>query len=145
MNKIKIFTLFTITLIVLSACFNKNNDFADANKLIVNQPCMPVKNNCEILLDKNIKLHLKFMASPSYQRLLPVSLESRDAVMNNITITMIIDGKEMPSEKMLLSENKKIWEAQLLPFAAVTKDNVKLRLEVTYNNKLYVAEFPVTY
>lgn len=145
MTKLKTIILLCITFVTLSACFNTSDDFADAKKLIVNQPCLPVEGNCEILLKDNIKLRLQFKATPSYQRLLPVTLESTDASLENISILLLIDGKEMPSENMKVSEDKKYWEAQLLPFATVTKDNLKVRLILTYKDSRYFAEFPVIY
>ena len=51
----------------------------------------------------------------------------------------------MPSEKMKVSEDEKFWEAQLLPFAKVTKDNLKVRLTVSYKSILHFAEFTVLY
>ena len=145
MSNIKIITLLSLVLVTLSACLGKNDDFAGAKKLVVSQPCLPIENNCEIFLEDNIKLSLKFKAPPSYQRLLPITLETNDTKLDNITISMLIDGKKMPSETMKPSENKKVWEAQLLPFATVTKDNLKLRLKITVKSKTYAAEFPVIY
>lgn len=145
MIKIKIIALLSITLLTLSACFSTNDDLADAKKLIVSQPCLPVENNCEILLNNNIKLHLQFKAPPSYQRLLPITLKTTEATLENISISLRIDGKEMPSEKMRAREDKKVWEAQLLPFATVTKDNIKVRLTVSYKGILHFAEFPALY
>ena len=148
MIQIKTITLLSIVLVALSACFDKSDDFANAKKLIISQPCRPLENSCEILLaksDGNIKLHLQFKAPPSYQRLLPITLESSEATFENISIQMLIGGKKMPSEKMKLSEDKKYWEAQLLPFATVTNNNLSFRLIVTYKSELYFAEFPVSY
>jgi len=145
MTKIKSIILLSITLVTLSACFNKSDGYTDAKRLIVSQPCLPVENNCEILLDDNIKLRLQFKTPPSYQRLLPVAIESTEATLEDISILLLIDGKEMPSEKMKVSEDKKVWEAQLLPFATVTKDNLKIRLTVSYKATRYFAEFPVIY
>jgi hypothetical protein len=148
MAKTRIITLLSIVLVMLSACFNEGNSFSNAKKLTLNKPCLAVENKCEILLindNDNIKIHLYFKAPPSYQRLLPITLESSNTKLNNISISMIIDDKEMPPEKMKLSENKTLWEAQLLPFATVTKDNLKLRLIVSYKSELYFAEFAVLY
>lgn len=145
MVKIKIVALLSITLLALSACFNTDDGPIGAKKLIVNQPCLPVENNCEILLDDNTKLRLQFKAPPSYQRLLPITLESTNASLESISISLLIDGKEMPSEKMRVSEDKKYWEVQLLPFATVTKDNLKIRLTVSYKATLHFAEFPILY
>lgn len=145
MAKLKIIILFSITLITLSACFNNNDDLADAKQLIVNQPCLPVENDCEILLNDNVKLRLQFKAPPSYQRLLPITLESSETMLENISIMLLIDGQKMPSEKMKASEDKKHWEAQLLPFATVTKDNLKIRLTISYKASRYFAEFPIVY
>jgi len=143
MNKIKIIILLSITLVTLNACFNKDDGLTNAKKLMVSQPCLPVENNCEILLDDNVKLRLQFKAPPSYQRLLPVTLESNNATLENISILLLVDGKKMPAENMKMSEDKKYWEAQLLPFATVTKDNLKVRLTMSYKGSLYSAEFPI--
>lgn len=145
MTKIKIFILLSIALLTLSACFDTDDGLADAKKLIISRPCLPLENSCQILLDDNVKLQLQFKASPSYQRLLPVTLESNDTTLEDISILLLIDGKKMPAETMKMSEDKKHWEAQILPFATVTKDNLKIRLTLTYKGSLYSAEFPVKY
>jgi hypothetical protein len=132
---------------MLSACFNTDDEMAGAKKLVVTQPCLPVDNNCEILLESldNVKLRLQFKAPPSYQRLLPVTLESTEASLENILITLLIDGDKMPAEEMKISGDKQYWEAQILPFATVTKDNLKVRLTISYKASRYFAEFPVSY
>ena len=134
------------SLLFLSGC-NKStdstNDATKHNKLTVTEQCKPVENKCEIFGEK-IKLKLQFKAAPSYQRLLPVILESFDSTLESAFITMIIDGEETPAIEMK-SSNAKKWEAQLMTFAKIKKDNIKIRLLISYNKKLYSAEFPILY
>jgi len=133
-------------LLFLSGC-NKSDNSSDSmaghNSLTVTEQCKPVENKCEIV-GANIKLKLQFKAAPSYQRLLPVTLESFDFSLESAFITMIIDGKEMPAIEMKRSDNKS-WEAQLMTFASIKKDNIKIRLLVSANKELYSAEFPIQY
>ncbi len=133
-------------LLLLSGC-NKSTESTDTvakhNDLTTTGQCKPVENKCEILGAK-IKLKLQFKATPSYQRLLPVTLESFDTPLESAFITMIIDGEEMPAVKMTNSKGKS-WEAQLMTFAKIKKDNIKIRLLISHNKELHSATFPIQY
>ena len=133
-------------LLFLGGC-NKPNDSIGSNakhsELTVTQQCKPVENKCEIS-GANIKLKLQFKATPSYQRLLPVTLEAFDAPLESASITMIIDGEEISATKMK-NNGENGWEAQLMTFAKIKKDNIKIRLLVSTNKELYSAEFPIQY
>ncbi len=133
-------------LLFLSGC-NKSDNSSDSmaghNSLTVTEQCKPVENKCEIV-GANIKLKLQFKATPSYQRLLPVTLEAFDASLESASITMIIDGEEMPATKMK-NNGENGWEAQLMTFAKIKKDNIKIRLLVSANKELYSAEFLIQY
>ncbi len=136
-------TYTTFFLLLLIGCDKPASSSVTPNDLIVTDQCRPVDNKCE-LLGAGIKLHLQFKATPSYQRLLPVILGSFDTTLKSVSISMIIDGKEMPAIEMKDIGGRQ-WEAQLMTFAKITKDNIKIRLSVSHHTKLLTAVFPVRY
>jgi hypothetical protein len=148
MNKYQtIIFCISFFLFFLSGC-NKSAGSTDnavkKNSLVSTGECKPVENKCRIL-GAGIKLNLQFKAAPSYQRLLPVILTSTDNALESVSITMIIGGKEMPAVQMKALNDKKRWEEQLMTFAKITKDNIKIRLVVSSKSELHSAEFPVQY
>ena len=144
MSKLNKFLFIILTISLLSGCGKGSDDLTSQNTLSVNGVCKPVINQCEIV-GENIRIKLQFKATPSYQRLLPTVVETPNTLIQNISITMIIDGKEMPALEMKKSAVNQ-WETALMTFAKVTKDNIKIRLVVSYNNKRKdSAVFPITY
>jgi hypothetical protein len=148
MNKYQtIIFCISFFLFFLSGC-NKSADSTDSvakkNDLIATGECKPVENKCEIL-GAGIKLNLQFKAAPSYQRLLPVILTSTDKALESVSITMIIGGEEMPAVQMKALSDKKRWEEQLMTFAKITKDNIKIRLVVSFKSEIHSVEFPIQY
>lgn len=121
-----------------------NDDITKDKKLVVTNECKPLNNQCEIL-GIGLKLNLQFKAPPSYQRLLPITLESEKNSLDDVSMSLLINGEEMPPVKMKQLGDKKHWEAQLLPFATVNKNNLKIRLVVSYKAALHFAEFPIVY
>lgn len=131
-------------LAALSACDNSGQAPKNAKALNITERCKPLENKCE-LLAQGLNLQLQFKVAPSYQRLLPITLESKEKGLEKATIVLIIGDKEMPPILMEKAADNKHWSAQLMPFAAVSKDNLKLRLTISSQSEIFYAEFPVHY
>ncbi len=151
MSKHKTVAIFMAPFLVLGGWIladiysnNSNNDLTKDKKLIVTNNCKPLENKCEIL-GIGLKLNLSFKAPPSYQRLLPITLVSEQNSLDDVSMSLLIGGKEMPPMKMKQIGDKKNWQADLMPFATVNKDNLKIRLAVSYKAALHFAEFPVKF
>ena len=149
MNKYKLITIFIILAIAgyfLSASFSSNftKTSAIGEKLVVANVCKPLENKCEVS-GKDLKLNIQFKARASYQRLLPITLNSSINSLDEVSMSLVIGDQEMPLEAMKSVGDKKHWEVQLMPFAEVTKDNLKIRLTVSSKEKLYFAEIPISY
>lgn len=126
------------------ADFYKGNNTVDADKtLLVTGNCLPVDDHCEIL-GTDMEMRLKFQAPPSYQRLLPIELSSKTS-LDDVSISLIIAGEETKPMKMKNTEDKKHWTSNLMPFAIVNSENMKIRLAVSYKSITHVAEFPIKY
>jgi hypothetical protein len=140
----RIIVISIATAFLLSGCEKPSNNVVNGKQLVVTTPCKPIENNCRIE-GEGLKLKLQFKAPPSYQRLLPITVESIDNSLDELLISMIIDGKEMPAVKMDDMGDKKMWGAQLMTFAIVTKDNLNIKINLTHNAKAYFAEIPISY
>ncbi len=128
---------------ILADIYSGEDDLTKDKKLVVTGECWPLKNKCEVL-GIGMEMHIQFKAPPSYQRLLPIELISQTS-LDDVAMSLIIDGKEMPPVKMSKNKDKKHWEADLLPFGNVTKNNLQIRLAVSYKAALHFAEFPVNF
>ena len=112
-------------------------------KLVITGSCLPVDDRCEIL-GIGMVMHLKFQAPPSYQRLLPIELHSNTS-LDDVAMSLIIAGEESKPVKMKDTGDKQRWTVDLMPFATVSPDNMKMRLAVSYKAALHLAEFPIKY
>ena len=112
-------------------------------KLLVTGDCRPVENQCEIL-GIGMEMHLKFNTTPADQRLLPVELNSKTS-LDDVAMSLIIAGKEVAPMKMKNTGDKKLWITEIMPIGTITKENLKVRLAVSYKASLHLAEFPITY
>lgn len=122
---------------------NTNDKITKDKKLVVTNVCKPLNDQCEIL-GIGLKLNLNFKLAPSYQRLLPVSLTSEKNSLDDVSMSLLINEEETPPVKMVsMNGDKKKWKVQVMPFSTVTKNNLKIRLVVSYKASLYFAEFPV--
>jgi hypothetical protein len=144
MTAYQIIVISITTVFLLVGCENPSNNAIKGKQLAVTTPCKPIENNCKII-GEGLKLNLQFKAPPSYQRLLPITVESMGDSLDELSISMIIDGKEMPAVKMDNMGDKKLWSAQLMTFAIVTKDNLSIRITMTHNAEIYFAEIPISY
>lgn len=151
MNKHKTVALFMAPFLALGGWIladiygtGSSDDITKDKRLVVTQECKPLENQCEIL-GIGLKLNLQFKAAPSYQRLLPITLTSEKNSLDDVSMSLLIDGEEMPPVKMKQVGDKQHWEAQLMPFATVNKHNLKIRLVVSYKAALHFAEIPVLY
>ena len=130
-------------------CDKPTDKPSNAKPLTVINSCKPLENKCEIT-GTGVSLKIAFKAEPSYQRLLPIVLESTNA-LEAVSMTLVIADKEMPAEKMKNiggngeGGDKKHWEVQQMPFAEVSKTNLKLRLTVLSNGETYFVELPIVY
>jgi hypothetical protein len=129
---------------ILAGIYTDSDDISKDKKLVLTGTCKPVQDQCEVL-GIGLKLNLNFDAAPSYQRLLPITLTSEKNSLDDVSMSLMIDGKEMPPVKMIQGGDKKLWRANLMPFATVTKDNLTVRLAVSYKSALHFAEFPINY
>lgn len=131
---------------ILNGCFNNNSsgNSVSGKQLVVTHQCKPLENQCEIL-GEGVKLYLQFKTQPSYQRLFPIALESKNNPLDSASMMLVIGGKEMPPVELKSSADKKYWRASLMPFAEVTKDNLVIHLSVSYETELYTAKFPIAY
>ena len=112
-------------------------------KLVVTDSCLPIDDRCEIL-GIGMEMHLKFQAPPSYQRLLPIELHSKTS-LDDVAMSLIIAGEESKPIKMKDTGDKQRWTVDLMPFATVSPDNMKIRLAVSYKAAIHLAEFPIKY
>jgi len=149
MSKYKLIIVIIILAIAgyfLSANLNDHSTkkLTTGEKLVVTDTCKPLENKCEIL-GVDLKLNIQFKAQASYQRLLEITLNSSVNPLDEVSISLLIDGQEMPMEAMKSVGDKQHWEAQLMPFADVTKDNLQVRLRVLFNRKFYYSKVAVEY
>ena len=122
----------------------KENDNEDKDKkLVVTDSCLPVEDRCEVL-GIGMEMNLKFNAPPSYQRLLPIELTSKTS-LDDVAMSLIIAGEESKPVKMKDTGDKQHWTVDLMPFATVSPDNMKIRLAVSYKAAIHLAEFPIKY
>jgi len=113
-------------------------------KLIVTNDCKPLSDQCEIL-GIGLKLNLNFKFAPSYQRLLPISLTSEKNSLDDVSLYLLINEEKTPPVKMVsIGGDKKNWETNMMPFSKVTKENLKIRLVVSYKASLHFSEFPIS-
>ncbi len=87
---------------------------------------------------------LKFKTTPSDQGLLPIELISETS-LDDVTILLIVAVEEAAPMKMKDSGDKKYWVLEFIPIGTVTKDNLRVRLAVSYKALLCSAEFSVIY
>lgn len=129
----------------LAGIYSDEEKAEDLDKMLVvtDDSCLPVEDRCEIL-GVGMEMHLKFQAPPSYQRLLPIELLSKTS-LDDVAMSIIIDGEEAQPVKMVDSGDKKRWTIELMPTGTVTPDNMKIRLAVSYKAALHLAEFPIKY
>lgn len=113
-------------------------------KLVVTDVCKPLENKCEIL-GEDLKLNIQFKAAASYQRLLPITLNSTLNPLDEAFMSLVIGEKEMPQEAMINVRDNKHWVVQLMPFAEVTKENLKIRLTVLSKGERYFSEVLISY
>ena len=112
-------------------------------KLVVTDECRPVDNQCEIL-GIGMEMHLNFNAAPVDQRLLSIELNSKTS-LDDVAMSLIIAGIEVAPMKMKNTGDKKRWILDIMPIGMITKNNLKIRLAVSYKASLHLAEFPITY
>ena len=118
-------------------------DITKDRKLVVSGSCKPLKKKCEIL-GVGLKLDLQFETKPSYQRLLPITLYSEKNSLDDVSMSLLIDGEEMTPVKMMkVDGDKKKWTVKLMPFATISNDNLRIRLAVSYKAALHFVEIPV--
>lgn len=149
MNKHKVVAIFMVPFLalggwILADIYGSSNDkIIKDKKLVVTNVCKPLSDQCEIL-GIGLKLSLNFKIAPSYQRLLPISLTSEKNSLDDVSMSLLINEKETSPVKLLsMSDDRKRWETQIMPFSIIKKDNLRIRLVVSYKASLHFAEFPV--
>ena len=150
MNKYKLLSFSAILFLIVggfilaSAYKQPSSDIAKNKSLVVTGQCDPIHQKCEILGDSDIRLNLQFKAPPSYQRLLPVILNSETS-LTLVTISLIINGEKMPPQAMQQVADDKHWATNIMPNTSVSNNSLKVQLQVLSDAALYSAEFPIMY
>jgi hypothetical protein len=148
MNKHKTITILIVPFLALGGYIladiysNKKIDKSD-KRLFVTGECKPVEDSCEIL-GIGMEMHLKFNSTPRYQELLSIELNSKTS-LDDVAMSLIVAGNELAPVKMKNTGNKKNWIIKITPADAVTKDDLKVRLAVSYKASLHFVEFPIKY
>ena len=150
MKKSKAIAIFMVPFLVLGGWIladiygNTADKVTKDKKLVITNDCKPLSDQCEIL-GIGLKLNLSFKFFPSYQRLLPISLTSEKNSLDDVSISLLINGEEtLPVKMVSIGGDKKNWETNMMPFSKVTKENLKIRLVVSYKASLHFAEFPIS-
>ena len=148
MNKHKVIAIMMAPFLALGgyilADIYMGNDFDKADKrLVVTNECKPVSGQCEIL-GVGMAMRLSFKNTPQNMDDISVEIHSKTS-LDDIAMSLIVGEEESQPVKMQASNDKKHWMANIKPSTSVGKNNLKVRLAVSYKAVLHFSEFPVSY